>query len=60
MQNIDETELITIEGGEVDYWDAGCGVAIGATVAATALFGFVGFALTWGKAVALCTVAATT
>lgn len=58
MRSLQEHEMLCIEGG--DAADKICGLAIGAVVVGSIVFGGIGFALTINKALAACTIAAAT
>lgn len=58
MSTLDHAALAQIEGG--DTADKICGLAIGAVVVGSMVFGGIGFALTINKALAACTIAAAT
>jgi len=55
MHELTHDQMSTLSGGET-VWTL-CGIATGATLGASVLFGGVGFALTINKALALCTLA---
>ena len=59
MKTLTVTQMAAVQGGSLDANEV-CGIAVGATVMATALFGGVGFALTINKAIAACTIAVLT
>lgn len=58
MQELSITQMAELTGG--GRANTICGIAVGATIGASVLFGGIGFALTINKAVAACTVAALT
>ena len=58
MHELSETQLSVLKGGET-AWTL-CGIATGATLGASLLFGGMGFALTVNKALAFCTLAVLT
>ena len=55
MIDLGQDEMTRISGGSVTL--TVCGIALGATIAATALYGVTGFLLTVNKTLTACTIA---
>jgi hypothetical protein len=56
--DLDRNEMACIRAGSVTL--TVCGIALGATIAATALYGVTGFLLTVNKTLTACTIALVT
>lgn len=58
MRELTIEQMNATMGG--DAADTACGIAVGATIGASLIWGGIGFALTINKAIAACTIAIAT